>query len=405
MKIAFITSVFPKLSETFILNQITGLIDRGHSVEIFANRAPDEDLVHRDVEKYNLLDRVHYIKIPVGGAARYKNLPALLRRTTISHSSMLLNSLNVFKYKRQALSLYMFYRAAYFCGDFDIFHCHFGQNGNLGASLKELGAKAALVTTFHGCDIRLGQDKGGEIYRKLFRYGDCFLSISDYNYDNLVNFGLDPEKITYLPVGINMDRFSGCTPGKVPEGDSPIKIVTVGRLVEEKGLRHGIQAVKKVLTQFPDREIEYLIAGEGPLKNELKELAERLGLTKNIQFLGPLCQEEVVNLLNQGHIFFLPSIAEALPVCLMEAQAAFLPVVATDVGSVRQLVLDDRTGFIAEPENADDMALKMGLLLDMPERWAQMGEAGRQHIADNYDIDKLNDRLVQIYRKLCSTNQ
>ena len=402
MKIAFITSEFPKLSETFILNQITGLLDRGHSVEIFANRHSNEKTVHNDVKKYNLLDHTYYIEVPSKFSQRLFGLPGLLATTKIKCPATLLRSLNIFKYKRLALSLKLLYKSAPFMRDFDIIHCHFGPNGNWGAILKELGVKAKLVTTFHGYDIRMGLEKGGQIYRNLFERGDCFISISDYNYSNLVRFGLDKEKIVNLPVGIDLGRFPDQNLQKTLTPGSPIKIVTVARLVEEKGLHYGILAIHEVLQEMPELKIKYFLVGEGPLKDELTTLIEKLQLGKTVNFLGSLNQDDVVNTLMQSHIFLLPSVAEALPICLMEAQAAFLPVVATDVGSVKQLALDGSAGFIASPGNVEDLAAKLKTLLKHPEKWSEMGQSGRKHVENYYDIDKLNDKLVQIYHALLS---
>jgi len=248
----------------------------------------------------------------------------------------------------------------------------------------------------------MGLEKEGQIYRNLFERGDCFISISEYNYSNLVKFGLDKEKIVNLPVGIDLGRFPDQNPHKTLIPGSPIKIATVARLVEEKGLYYGILAIHEVLQQAPELKIKYFLVGEGPLKDELTTLIEKLQLGKIVNFLGSLNQDDVVNTLMQSHIFLLPSVAEALPVCLMEAQAAFLPVVATDVGSVDQVVVDGEAGFIARSGNVQDLAIKLKTLLKHPEKWSEMGQSGRKHVENYYDIDKLNDKLVQIYHALLS---
>ncbi|GAI04953.1 unnamed protein product, partial [marine sediment metagenome] len=128
MKIAFIVGGFPSLSQTFILNQITRLIDMGHEVEIFARTNPKDKKVHSDVKKYHLVKRTHYI--PQNKIVCV--LKAIFLIITNFHKSpvKILKSLNVFKYGKQALSLRLFYALISFQDtNFDIIHCHFGPTG------------------------------------------------------------------------------------------------------------------------------------------------------------------------------------------------------------------------------------------------------------------------------------
>jgi len=105
-------------------------------------------------------------------------------------------------------------------------------------------------------------------------------------------------------------------------------------------------------------------------------------------------------LLAESHIFLLPSVVEALPVCLMEAQAAGLPAVASAVGSVDQVVCDGKSGFLVKPGDVQGMADRLFYLIENPAIWPKMGQLGRAHVEANYDINKLNDRLVEIYQGL-----
>ena len=169
MKIAFIVGRFPALSETFILNQITGLLNLGHDIEIFAVLKNNEKKVHPDIEKYNLMEKVSYFSIPQNQIIRLFKALYLVTVNFNKSPSKVINSLNVFKYGRAALSLRLLYYLVPFLGKkFDIIQCHFGSIGNIGAMLKQLGIEGKLVTMFHGCDIREGLNKGGKIYKNLF---------------------------------------------------------------------------------------------------------------------------------------------------------------------------------------------------------------------------------------------
>ena len=248
MTFVFIVDAFPTVSETFILNQITGLIDLGHEVVIFSAARPDDRDYHDDIRKYDLLrntyyhnDRDHNKWIRVFWGL------LLIIRYGHRNPKAVWNSLNFFKYGREALSLNYLYKVMLFLaiGKIDIILAHYGPNGNLGALMKELGVQGKLLTMFHGYDIRRGIEQGRGIYAPLIKYGDCYLSISDYNYRHLLAFGAPVEKIHTHPVGIDLERFpflERCLPDK-----GCIKILTVGRLVKEKGLFFGLEAVRRLI--------------------------------------------------------------------------------------------------------------------------------------------------------------
>src|SRR4030042_2869306 len=264
MKIAFFVSAFPCLSETFILNQITGLIDRGHDIDIYAERAENNDKIHEDVKKYNLLSRTFYFHTPVpeNKLLRIRKSMAFLLHNIMKTPIPLLRSLNIFKFGREAASLRLFYRIIPFMnrGLYDIIHCQFGPNGDLAVLLKAMGVlKGKIITTFHGYDIRLGIEKGGSIYREVFLEGDLFLAISDYNYRNLLNFGIDERKIIFHPVGIDLKTFSWKWNSGSDLKAGKVRLISVGRLVREKGLDYGIMAVQQVLQRAPELDLEYII--------------------------------------------------------------------------------------------------------------------------------------------------
>ena len=198
----------------------------------------------------------------------------------------------------------------------DILFCHFGTMGNRVAFLKKLGLAGPLVTMFHGYDIRLGIEKGGEIYKELFDVGQRFLAISEYNKRHLLDFGVPPHKLVVHPVGVNVDEFF-LSNKKV---DEKVKILTVARLVPEKGLEYAIQAISELVKKNPGFHVQYNIIGEGPLEDSLKRTVAKHGLDKMVHFLGAETQDEVKQYLAKSNIFLLSSVAEALPVCLMEAQ-------------------------------------------------------------------------------------
>jgi len=405
MKIAFIVRTFPALSETFILNQITGLLDRGHEVDIYATRKGEFFKMHPEVKNYNLLERICYLsdfKVPQNKFVRIIKAIGISLMGFGKNPNVTMRALNFFKYGKRALSLEFIYKISPFLGKgpYDIIHCHYGLNGNIGACLKQLGFQGKLVTMFHGCDIRLGIEKGGVIYHPLFESGDCLLAISDYNYENLIRFGANPQKIIFHPVGINCNKFPFREQSASVKCINTIIILTVARLVKEKGLQYGIRAIGELLKELPNLHLEYRIVGGGRLEEQLRKMIEELNLGQIVRLLGELEQNRVIEEMQQAHIFLLPSIVEALPTVLMEAQAVGLPIVATNVGSVAQAIIDGKTGFLVPERDVGALTNKLEYLIEHPEIWPEMGRAGRKHVEENYDIDKLNDRLEKIYKEL-----
>lgn len=401
MKIAFILPTFPVISETFILNQITWLLDHGHHVDIFAKKHSGERTVHKDVERYRLMERTYYYwQVPSNKVKRLRSALEIICRHGARHPIGILRTFNAVKYGKLALTLGLLHRIGRFLNDYDIVQCHFGTAGNWGVFLKEFGVQAKVVTTFHGFDIRLGLKRGGHIYQDLFEKGDCFISISDYNFQSLRQLGLSKEKIVSLPIGIDLNKFPVKADKPIWKPDELCRIVTVARLVEEKGLRYGIEAVHQLRQLRPKVRMQYTIIGEGPLRGELEALVETLRLDANVRFLGALEQKDIIQELLQSHCFLFPSIAEALPVALMEAQAIGLPVIATRVGSVDQIVADGQSGFLVPSRSAESLAERCAYLLDHPGTWSEMGSRGREVIAQQYDVNNLNHQLMGLYQRL-----
>jgi colanic acid/amylovoran biosynthesis glycosyltransferase len=401
MKIAFVVSEFPILSETFILNQITGLINLGHGVTIFSRYNPHVSLKHPEYYQFNLTERIHYLTIPESKIKRLFHALYVIFAHFILYPRQIINALNIFKYGKDAFSLrLLLWISPFLSPAYDVILCHYGSNGEFVASLKELGIPGKLVTMFHGYDLILGQTQGGKIYQKLFKQCDCLLSISNYTRENLISFGANSEKIVCHPVGINLELFHHFHRDATKKDSEPVIILTVGRLIEDKGYLYGISAIHTLLTRNPSLRVEYRILGNGSLRDELEKAVEEFTLGNTITFLGAGTQSDVYHELSKADIFLLPSIHEILPVVIMEAHAVGLPIIATNIGGIPEEVLDGTTGFLVPPHDSDAIAEKLLYLIEHPDRRITMGNAGRKHIEDHYDIKKLNTRLVEIFKQL-----
>jgi colanic acid/amylovoran biosynthesis glycosyltransferase len=350
------------------------------------------------VRRYGLLQRTHRLACPANRWTRTFTGAKLCVKQMRRNARAVLGSLNIFRYGRGASSLTLLFETAPFFRNYDIVHCQFGHNGKLGAILKRLGLQKRLVVTFHGYDIRAAIDSGGALYGELWDQADCLIAISKYNHDHLLRFGGDPKKIVYHPVGIDCSRFV-YRPRAAGQGQ-PIRLLSVARLVQEKGLEFGIRAVNRLMKETPELQIRYDIIGEGRLRGHLQHLLHELGLVGQVRLLGAKTQGEVIQALLESDILLAPSLAEALPVSLMEAQAVGLPVVATAVGSVDQIVQHGKSGFLTPPSDIPALCGHLSDLIQHPEIRAEMGRCGRAHVEQHYDIERLNDQLVNLYENL-----
>ncbi len=403
MKIAFIVDLFPKLSETFILNQITGLIDLGHEVDIFARSNPCEKKVHREVEEYQLMARTHYFLDPRPRRVRLPGAALLLLRNFHKGPRKIIWSFIVakrFNLRRLGARQYVL---PFLGKSYDIIHCHFGPMGFVGYFLKKLGVTGKVVVSFYGFDIsRWVKSEGEAAYDLLFENADLITSISEHVKGRLINLGCDPAKIEKVSMGVDLREFPFLE-RKLDEGGK-VRVLTVARLVEKKGIEYSIKAVAKLVKL--KCKIEYAIVGDGPLRVELESIISALGVDGQVKLLGWREASEVIELYGEAHLVVLSSITaqdgdeEGQGLVLQEAQAMGLPVIATRHNGIPEGVLDGVSAFLVPERDVDALAERLDYLIQHPELWPEMGRAGRRFVEENYDARKLNQRLVEIYQGL-----
>lgn len=405
MRIAFFVTQFPALSETFILHQITGLIALGHHVDIYAQSAQSSLKEHAELRDYDLLGRTRYARASGRGRGARVAAWVATARDLIVGERTVWRALLPSPYESQVRRISRWQAAISLSGrgPYDVVQAHFGTNGNLASVLQRLGVLGGkLVTMFHGADLRLAASVGARVYAPLLEHDSLLLSISSYSREQLIGIGFAPERIAYHPVGIPVQSYANRWAGVDPlrEAAQRVRILSVARLSEEKGLAFALEAIRKLRDARPGLRIEYRIAGEGELEASLARRVNELGITENVRFLGGANQDDVRRELATAHLALLPSLAEVLPVYLMEAQAAGLPVVATDVGAVREVVVDGGSGRVVPAGDSGALAAALADLIDAKARWPEFGEVGRAHVAGRFDSDVLTPRLVEIYRSL-----
>lgn len=411
MRIAFIVADFPILSETFILNQATGLLDRGHEVDIYTDNVGNWSAVHPDVNRYGLRQRTYPMqKIPKNYLWRILKGVWLGLSCFLRAPRLVLRSLNIPKYGVQAAGLWLLYTAASLAPrqpQYDIIHCQFGTQGYRGLALKRLlSPTPKLILMFRGHDISCYLQQGGaQVYRYLFGQVDFCLANCEFFRQRVIELGCGPQQVAVHRSGLNLDKFT-FRPRHSSSGE-PVRILTVGRLVEKKGIEYAIRAVAQVQ---PRGNLEYHIIGDGPLRPSLKGLIHNLGAEAYIHLVGWKNEADIIAALNTAHLFIAPSITAAdgnqdAPInVLKEAMATGMPVLSTLHGGIPELVQDGVSGYLVPEKDADSLAQRLEDLLAASENWAAMGAAGRRYVEQHYDIQALNNRLVAVYEQLLAGN-
>jgi colanic acid/amylovoran biosynthesis glycosyltransferase len=413
MRIAFLINEFPTLSETFILSQITGLIDRGHEVDIYCDVLGDTTTIHAEVEEYQLLERTYPIPtIPENFIGRIVKAFFLFIRNFLKAPKILLKAANFVKYNYwnygdPACFLQPIHLVIPWLDKspdrYNIIFCHYGRNGLKANLLKNLGViQGKIVVVFHGYDISSYIEiHGKNIYDRLFDRVELLQPISQHWQKKLISLGCNSDRIQVHRMGIDCSKFQYQIRQTNP---SIFHLVSIARLVEKKGLQYSIQAVAKLIPHRPN--LQYQIVGDGILKAELQQLIEELNVSNNIKLLGWKTQQEISTIMKDADILLAPSVTsqdgncEGIPMCLMEAMAKGLPVISTYHSGIPELIEDGRSGYLLPEREINDLASKIEHLILNPELRLTMGQAGRQKIETEYNIELLNDRLERTLQQL-----
>jgi len=400
MRVAMIVNGFPERSEKFLLNQVTGLMDSGVDLDLFAALSPPPGRIHELADRYRLVERTKYLCIARSLRERAAGLPGLVARNALKYPAKTARALfpRYATVSRNFKTLY--FLDAFAARRYDVLHCHFGPNGLIGAFLKDCGFADRLVVTFHGSDINSYPRRHGEgVYETLYDRADAVTAGTAFTKGKLVANGCPAGKIRVLPMGVRMEEY----PEAKNSERSPRTILAVGRLVDHKGFRYLIEAMAIVRQSYPDAALR--IVGEGGERSALERRAAELGLGETVSFLGAKSGEEMAALYRGASVFALPSIKapdgaeEGQGLVLQEAQASGLPVIGSRIGGIPEGIVEGKTGFLVPEKDPAALAERIGALLGDAGLRERMGRAGRAFVEANYAIPVLTEKLVSIYRE------
>lgn len=409
LNVAIVVGIFPSISETFILNQILYLIQQGHKVTILAYSEGNKEKIHEEIKKYNLLNKcLFYYRKDKGKVHTITTFfKMIVRNFPHLDYGLLLQSLNFFKYGKDALLLNRFFEAQFFIpqNNFDLIHVHFADNALPIVNLfkEKRIKKIPLIVSFHGYDLRPDLlNSYITTYKYLFNYTEEFTVNGPYLYSLLTSIH-KKENISILQESLDTNKFTRNRINK--EENSTLKIIFCGRLIPFKAPNLTVDIIDELVNKRNYKNICLHIIGDGILRKEIEEKIQEKNLDRYIKILGALTQETVFDEFNTADIFLLPGIhepgtnrAETQGLVIQEAQSMQLPVVVSDAGGMKDGLLDNITGFVVKEKDVIGFADKLELLIKSPNLRKQMGIAGREFVIENFDKEILGKRLVEIYK-------
>ncbi len=242
----------------------------------------------------------------------------------------------------------------------------------------------------------------GRLLVREMRAVDAFVAISDKIHNGLLMEGIPSERIHRITNMVDVDLYRPPREGERESGKAAFglggkTVVTFcGRLAPIKGLEHLLPAWSEAVRTFPDARL--LVLGEGPSRDSLERLASRLGIADTVRFEGRV--DDVPARLRSSDVFVLSSLMEGLPNSLLEAMAAGLPAVATNVGGVGDIIEDGKNGLLAGPADPGGLAERIGMLLGDAGLRRRLGEAALRTVRERFSLDATVKRYIGLYREL-----
>lgn len=277
----------------------------------------------------------------------------------------------------------------------DVLHANSSKAGVLGRLAAALAGVPVRVFTAHGWAFKASAGRSASLYlaadRTMRRLTDAVVCVSDEELRSGLAAGTcTSDGAVVIRNGID----AGSTREAVHAERAPVRVVSVGRLAAPKDFRTLLEAV----ASLERGRIRLTVLGDGPLRSELEGDVRRLGLDGAVELPGEV--DDVRARLAAFDVFALSSRSEGLPISLLEASAAGLPVVASRVGGVPEVVDDGVSGFLVPAGDAGALAERLDALCDDVELRARLGRAGRERVAREFSLERSRDRHVELYRGL-----
>jgi len=395
--IGYVTSRFPKLTETFVLYEILGLERAGLGVVLYPLLRERADVVHPDA--VDVMERAQYL--PFVSRTIVKSHLALVRRSpgtylrtllavlrgTYRSANFLVGAVGIFPKVGHAARLLAGAGAVHV-------HCAFATHAALAGFIVHRLTGIPYSFTAHGSDLHVDR----RMLREKVTDAAFVVAISNYNRQVILEEcgHAFADKIRVIHSGIETEFFRPAE--RAARSAGPFRIVSVGTLHEVKGQTYLIEACRLLAAEGIDVVCE--LVGDGPDRAALARQIAAAGLGDRVALAGPRSREDVAASLAAADVVATPSVPtkagkrEGIPVVLMEALACGVPVVATAISGIPELVEHERTGLLVPPRDADALARALRRLHDDEALGRKLGVAGREKVLREFDARVNSARLA-----------
>jgi len=400
-KIAFVLKGYPRLSETFIAQEILALEQRGIAIVIVSLRHPTDKKRHPVHESISA--RVCYLpEYLYQEPSRVFKAWRSMRRQPGYRSALkawihdLRRDRSPNRVRRFGQALVLGHEMG---ADIDWLHAHF-----LHTPASVTRYAATVLGKPWSCSAHAKDIWTIEEWEKREKLADMqwLVTCTQANAEHLDSLSPDRKRVSLVYHGIDLDRFQ---PQKQRDQQrdgrdaaNPVQLLSVGRAVPKKGYDILLEALSRLPAELHWR-FEHI--GGGPQLDNLRQQAESLGVANRISWLGAMSQPEVIQRYIQADLFVLPSRITAdgdrdgLPNVLMEAQAHALACLSTTISGIPELIVDQQTGSLVAPEDVDALREALSQLISRPELRARFGEAGWKRVNQDFDMNRGIDDLQQ----------
>jgi glycosyltransferase involved in cell wall biosynthesis len=284
----------------------------------------------------------------------------------------------------------------------DVLHSHMVHANLLARALRVVVRVPALISTIH--NINEGGRLRMALYRSTNRFVDRMTVVSQAAGDRFVADRIVPQELlSVIPNGVDISRFRAVAPGTRQSIRHSLGLgrefvwLALGRFETAKDYPNMLRGFAQVLQQVPEAML--LLAGRGSLQGGLEALAQSLGTGGRVRFLG--MRQDVPELMSAADGYVMSSAWEGMPIVLLEAASAGLPIVATRVGGNHEVVCHEESGFLVQPGDSQALADAMLRLMGLSDAQRRsMGERGRDHVRTEYGLSRMVERWEDLYHEV-----
>jgi len=407
--LAYLVSRYPAVSHTFILREVQGLRRLGFRIETASINPPDRPLAKMTPDEQLEAKQTYSIKLDGAYGAACALLWAMVNRPVAllrcARAAMAfgqgLKRIYALAYAIEAVMVARWMQKH----DLLHLHVHFGNEGATVGTLVKDFTGAGLSLTIHGPDEF--DNIPGQRLRHKINAADRIVCISQFGRSQLMRIS-DPAlwpKLQLCHLGVEGATYAHARNkrNEAPSIAAPFRLLCIGRLTPAKGQLLLLQACAEL--HHRGVPLCLTLVGDGPDRVRLENTSKSLGIGALVDFAGALNQAEVANELVKAEAFILPSLAEGIPVVLMEAMASGLPCISSPVNGIPELIEHNESGLLVAAGDVRELAKQLERLIGDSALCERIGRTGREKVMRHFEFSKNLQKLAKIFYHLPTLNR